>query len=76
MEFSNLKFAMPRIAGNNKEDLSFQHKNIQEETNIHSCMENEESATEIMILETGKTELRNFKFKHLTFCNLGNCIQM
>jgi hypothetical protein len=55
MEFSNLKFAMPRIAGNNKEDLSFQHKNIQEETNIHSCMENEESATAIMILETGKT---------------------
>jgi len=75
MEFSNLKFAMPRIAGN-KEDLSFQHKNIQEETNIHSCMENEESATAIMILETGKTELRNFKFKHHTFCNLGNCIQM
>jgi len=36
----------------------------------------EESATAIMILETGKAELRNLNFKHHTFCNLGNSIHM
>jgi hypothetical protein len=36
VEFSILNFAIPRIAGNIKEDLSFQHKQKQEETNIHS----------------------------------------
>jgi len=67
VEISILNFAIPCVAGN-KEGLSFQHKQKQEETIIHSletlsCMKNksEESATSIMILETGKIELRNLE---------------
>ena len=83
MEFSILNFAIPRIAGSTKEDLSFQHKKKNGgnkyaqfvNTQLHEN-KSEESAPAIMILEAGKTELRNLKFKHHTFCNLGNSIHM